>query len=170
MACAVLNPARIAGHRMKRFVEAWIARRATARATSRASSADVSAPAPAPPPHSAVHAQDQMARPSASSRRSCGSGPTPCRTAVRTTAPPTCPDGCATTIRSDRMLASPASPLPPGSRLTPEPCSETTASALRSPRFHTAKIRSGHFSYQRTRHLLKEPSALLDMHDGRSGF
>ena len=43
-----------------------------------------------------------------------------CRTAARTAAPPTCPDGCATTIRSGPMLASPASHPPPGSRLTPE--------------------------------------------------
>jgi transposase len=60
------------------------------------------------------------ARPSASSRPFFVSGPTPCRTAAPIAAPPTCADGCATTIRSDRMLASPASHPPPGSRLTPE--------------------------------------------------
>ena len=36
------------------------------------------------------------------------------------TAPPICPGGCATTIRSDRMLVSLASHQPPGSSLTPE--------------------------------------------------
>ena len=60
--------------------------------------------------HRAPNARDPIAhrptaRPSASSRRCCASGPTPCRTPTPHSAAPRSSLGCASTTRNDPMLA-----------------------------------------------------------------